>query len=136
MEPKYINPFFEALERVLSQFGVSEFRKGNLQGKQNMQVNLDITSVIGLVGNLRGNVSYSLAEDTAKKIDEEVSILIDKAYKNSKRILEKNIDILHKLAALLLETETVKGSELDELIRSIKPDFEFSADTSNKLTAH
>jgi len=35
------------------------------------------------------------------------------------------MEILHKLAALLLEKETVMGSELDALIRAVRPDFEF-----------
>ena len=35
------------------------------------------------------------------------------------------MEVLHKLAALLLEKETVMGSELDTLIRSVRPDFDF-----------
>jgi cell division protease FtsH len=64
------------------------------------------------------------SEETARKIDEEVTILIKNSYKRSKKILNENIDILHKLAELLLEKETVKGDELDDLIRSMRPDIE------------
>jgi cell division protease FtsH len=35
--------------------------------------------------------------------------------------LNENIDILHKLAELLLEKETVLGRELDELIYGLRP---------------
>ena len=66
------------------------------------------------------------SEETARKIDEEVTILIKNSYKRAKEILNKNIDILHKLAELLLEKETVKGDELDDLIRSMRPDIELS----------
>ncbi|MDL1982529.1 MAG: cell division protein FtsH, partial [Deltaproteobacteria bacterium] len=66
------------------------------------------------------------SEETARKIDEEVTILIKNSYKRSKKILNENIDILHKLAELLLEKETVKGDELDDLIRSVRPDIELS----------
>jgi cell division protease FtsH len=66
------------------------------------------------------------SEETARKIDEEVTILIKNSYKRSKKILNENIDILHKLAELLLEKETVKGDELDDLIRSMRPDIELS----------
>ncbi len=62
------------------------------------------------------------SEETARKIDEEVTILIKNSYKRAKEILGENIDILHKLAELLLEKETVKGDELDDLIRSMRPD--------------
>jgi len=66
------------------------------------------------------------SEETARKIDEEVTILIKTSYKRAKEILKENIDILHKLAELLLEKETVKGDELDDLIRSMRPDIELS----------
>ncbi|RLE46010.1 cell division protein FtsH [Candidatus Woesearchaeota archaeon] len=72
------------------------------------------------------------SEETAKLIDEEVTKIINNSYKHAKEILEKNIDILHKLAELLLEKETVLGKELDELIISMKPDFKL---TANSLTA-
>jgi cell division protease FtsH len=65
------------------------------------------------------------SEETARKIDAEIHRLIDDAYQRSRNVLEENIDILHKLAELLLEKETVMGKELDELILSMKPGFEF-----------
>ena len=36
-------------------------------------------------------------------------------------MLNENTDILHKLADLLLEQETVLGKELDELIKELRP---------------
>jgi cell division protease FtsH len=62
------------------------------------------------------------SEATAQRIDNEVSRLIKTAYQQAKTILQEHMDILHALAALLLEKETVLGKELDELILSIKPD--------------
>ena len=67
------------------------------------------------------------SEDTARKIDEEISRLVQKAYNIAKNGLEENLDILHALADLLLEKETVLGKELDALILSMKPGFEFSS---------
>ena len=49
------------------------------------------------------------SEDTARKIDAEMNHLINKAYSQAKRVLEDNLDVLHKLAALLLEKETIAG---------------------------
>ena len=62
------------------------------------------------------------SEETARKIDQEVTALIDQAYQRAKKVLEDNVDILHKLAEDLLEKETVMGAELDALIRSMRPD--------------
>jgi cell division protease FtsH len=64
------------------------------------------------------------SEATAQKIDEEVNKLIKDAYQRATDVLNENVDILHKLAELLLEKETVLGKELDELIQSLRPGIE------------
>jgi cell division protease FtsH len=61
------------------------------------------------------------SEATAQKIDEEINKLIKKAYGRAKSVLSENLDILNRLAELLLEKETVMGKELDELIHSLRP---------------
>jgi len=65
------------------------------------------------------------SEDTARKIDTEIALIIDRAYKTAKKVLDENIDILHALTDLLIEKETVLGPELDDLIASVRPDFDF-----------
>ncbi len=67
----------------------------------------------------------SYSEATAQKIDAEVAGLIERAYSTATRILEENIDILHALTDLLMEEETVMGPELDDLIASLRPEFDF-----------
>ena len=64
------------------------------------------------------------SEATAKKIDEEIHKLIKSSYGCAKTVLNENLDILHKLAEVLLEKETVMGKELDELIHSLRPGIE------------
>jgi cell division protease FtsH len=66
------------------------------------------------------------SEETAKTIDNEISLLIKNNYNRAKTILKDNIDVLHKLADLLLEKETVLGAELDDLIRSMRPGIELT----------
>jgi cell division protease FtsH len=61
------------------------------------------------------------SEATAQKIDEEIMTLINAAHQTAKDVLNDNLDILHKLAELLLEKETVMGKELDELIHDLRP---------------
>ena len=67
------------------------------------------------------------SEETAQKIDNEIENLINQSRDRTRKILEDNIDILHKLAKLLLEKETVTGNELDDLISSMRPGIEFPA---------
>jgi cell division protease FtsH len=69
------------------------------------------------------------SEETARKIDAEIDKLIENAYKRAERILKDNLDILHALSDRLLEKETVMGKELDDLILSMKPGFEFPSKT-------
>jgi cell division protease FtsH len=67
----------------------------------------------------------SYSEATAQKIDSEIALLIDRAYQKAKKVLAENLDILHALTDLLIERETVMGSELDDLIAELRPDFDF-----------
>ena len=61
------------------------------------------------------------SEATAQKIDEAITNLVQTAYDRAKGVLNDNLDILHKLAELLLEQETVQGKDLDELIFEMRP---------------
>ncbi len=74
------------------------------------------------------------SEETARKIDEEVSRIIRESYDRARQILKENMDILHKLSGLLIEKETVMGKELDELIRAMRPGIRLPSD-SEKETA-
>lgn len=77
------------------------------------------------------------SEDTAKLIDQEVFDLINQAYSTARQILTDNVDILHSLAKLLLEKETIMGAQLDELIHSMRPGIELPSlkKTSEEDTA-
>jgi cell division protease FtsH len=61
------------------------------------------------------------SDETARRIDEEITTLVQRSYDRARRVLQENMDILHQLAALLLEKETVMGAELDALIQSQRP---------------
>ena len=65
------------------------------------------------------------SEETAGKIDKEMSSSSIGPIQRAKSVLKENIDILHRLAALLLEKETVMGEELDRLILELRPGFDF-----------
>ncbi|WP_024333142.1 ATP-dependent zinc metalloprotease FtsH [Desulfotignum balticum] len=65
------------------------------------------------------------SEATAQQIDAEVAQLVDQAYQKAQKILEENIDILHRLTDLLIEKETVLGAELDDLIAEMRPEYDF-----------
>ncbi|MBC5805822.1 MAG: ATP-dependent zinc metalloprotease FtsH [Candidatus Eremiobacteraeota bacterium] len=56
------------------------------------------------------------SEEVASQIDTEVRGIIDTCYANAYRLLETNIDKLHRLAEALLERETVEADDVDRLL--------------------
>ena len=58
------------------------------------------------------------SEDTAAAIDEEVSQLVDEAYRRATEVLVANRPVLDELAEILVEKETVDAEQLQELLLS------------------
>jgi cell division protease FtsH len=56
------------------------------------------------------------SEETARQIDLEVRRLIDEAYQSAHSIIEANKDPMHRIAAALLERETIDAEEVRLLI--------------------
>jgi cell division protease FtsH len=56
------------------------------------------------------------SEETAKKIDKEVSRIVMTGYDSARTILSNHMDLLNRIAAELLEKEVLNGPELDDLI--------------------
>ncbi|HOO60579.1 MAG TPA: cell division protein FtsH, partial [Candidatus Mcinerneyibacteriales bacterium] len=57
------------------------------------------------------------SESTAEKIDRSVSNIVTEAYREAKKILAENKDILVRLAEALLDKEVLEAEEIDTLIR-------------------
>ncbi len=56
------------------------------------------------------------SEETARQIDQEVRRLIDEAYQSAYSILDSHRDAMHRIAAALLERETIDAEEVRMLI--------------------
>ena len=56
------------------------------------------------------------SEETAKRIDAEVSRLLHDAYEAAKSILNNHRDKLEMIATLLLETETIDGRDVEDIV--------------------
>jgi cell division protease FtsH len=56
------------------------------------------------------------SEETARQIDLEVRRLIDEAYQSAHTIVETHADAMHRIAAALLERETIDAEEVKMLI--------------------
>ena len=69
---------------------------------------------------LDGRSVLNCSEVTAAAIDEEVRLLIAESYEEAKRLLGENRELLDKLAAYLIEKETITGKEFMEIFRREK----------------
>ncbi len=63
----------------------------------------------------------SVSDDTARKIDEVVRGILDRAYERTRQILTENIDKLHAMAKLLLEYETIDVPQIDAIMEGRDP---------------
>jgi len=68
-----------------------------------------------------GNTHYS--EDTSRQIDQEVRTILDDAYKQAKKLLEDNRDILEAMKDALMEFETIDADQVEDLMhrRTVRP---------------
>ena len=60
--------------------------------------------------------SKHMSDDTAKLIDTEVRILIDRNYQRARQILVDNIDIMHTMKDALMKYETIDAGQIDDLM--------------------
>ena len=63
----------------------------------------------------------SVSDDTARKIDEVVRGILDRAYERTREILSGNMDKLHAMANLLLEYETIDVPQIDAIMEGRDP---------------
>ncbi len=61
--------------------------------------------------------SRDYSDDTAQQIDKAVRRLVDEGYNSAYKILDENREIMHAMAAALLERETLDASEIELLIQ-------------------
>ena len=60
---------------------------------------------------LDGRAMLNCGDATATEIDHEVMKLLKKSYDEAKRLLSENRDVMDKIAAFLIEKETITGKE-------------------------
>lgn len=68
MDVNNINPFIKSFTSVMPQLGFTEIKKGKLSLKDKDLVCSGIVVVVGIVGDIKGNIVYSLDIESAKKI--------------------------------------------------------------------
>ncbi|MEG0792193.1 MAG: ATP-dependent zinc metalloprotease FtsH [Lachnospiraceae bacterium] len=69
---------------------------------------------------LDGRAVSNCGEATAAEIDKEVMKMLKESYEEAKRLLLENRDALDKIAAFLIEKETINGKEFMKIFREVQ----------------
>ncbi|MFQ5534852.1 MAG: ATP-dependent zinc metalloprotease FtsH [Sphingomonadales bacterium] len=111
-----INQATRMARAMVTQFGMSDKLGPLAYGENEDEV------FLGHSVTRRQNIS----NDTARLIDQEIREIVEGCYENATRILTKYRDQLERIAAALLEYETLNGDDLDTLMRGeeIQPKFD------------
>lgn len=94
---------------------------------RNMITRFGMSKKFGLMGlatvesqYLEGRASLTCSDVTAADIDTEVMKVLHESYKKAKKLLKENREIMDKLAAHLIEKETITGKEFMKIYRKEK----------------
>lgn len=68
MDVNHINPFLESFNNVMPQLGLSDVKKIGVILKGRFIESPGVVIIIGLIGDIRGNIIYGMSVDDAKKI--------------------------------------------------------------------
>ena len=69
---------------------------------------------------LDGRAVMNCADATASEVDAEIMKILKDSYKEAKRLLKENREVMDKLAEYLIEKETITGKEFMEIFRREK----------------
>ena len=94
---------------MITQYGMSE--RFGLMGLESVQSRY-----------LDGRAVRNCGEATAAEIDEEIMKMLKASYEEAKRLLSANRDALDKIAAFLIEKETITGKEFMYIFRKCQAD--------------
>ena len=78
----------------------------------------------------------NVSNETARKIDEVVRNILDRAYARTKQLLTDNIDKLHVMSDTLLQYETIDAHQIDDIMagRTPGPPADWSKSSSTSST--
>ncbi len=69
---------------------------------------------------LEGRTELNCSDQTAAMIDEEIASVLAESYEKALSLLRDNIEIMDKIAAFLIEKETITGKEFMQIFRREK----------------
>jgi cell division protease FtsH len=108
----------ELARKIVCEYGMSDNLGPLTYGKKEEQIFLG--------REISQHRDYS--ELTAQRIDQEVKDIVMDAYNNTRKLIQDNIEMLHKIANALLEKETLDGKDIDEIMGIESETFQFEGE--------
>ena len=68
MDVNHINPVLESFNVILPQLGLNDIQKKGISVKGKYIESKGVVIIIGIIGDVKGNIIYGMTVDTAKKI--------------------------------------------------------------------
>lgn len=68
MVVNYINPIIESFKNVMPQLGLNDIKENDIKLKERLINSPGVMIIIGLMGDIKGNIIYGINEIDAKKI--------------------------------------------------------------------
>ena len=68
MDVNHINPVLEAFNNILPQLGINDIQKKGISVKGKYIKSIGVVIIIGIIGDVKGNIIYGMSVGTAKKI--------------------------------------------------------------------
>lgn len=65
MDVAHVKPFIDSTISVLGEFGIKDIKKGGLRKSNGVESSQPVTILVGIVGDVKGNVTYNLPKQTA-----------------------------------------------------------------------
>jgi len=96
--------------KMVTTYGMSEKMGPMTFGKRNEHI---------FLGRDFGH-DRNFSEEVASIIDREIKALVEERYRQAKKILTENRDIMEEIVKVLLEKETLDEKEVDEIIEKIR----------------
>lgn len=72
MDIKYVNPFIDSVFNILPQLGITSIEKGNIFIRDNKIESPGLIIIVGILGDIKGNVIYGTSIECAKEIAEKM----------------------------------------------------------------
>ncbi len=67
MNEKFIDSFINSVTTVMANFGIKETAVAKIHKRESFTCKYNIITVVGLCGDIKGNVALTMSYDTAKK---------------------------------------------------------------------